>query len=138
MLGAFYIKYIPRTAIKGQVLANFVMEFTENIRESRRLELSILVVSTPSSLPWEVYTDGAANQRGSRVGIELMMLEKLIIEKSLWLGFPATNNEAEYKALLAGIEMVEKLGGECPHLYSDSHLVVGHVNGEFEAWDHRM
>ena len=44
--------------------------------------------------------DGAANQKGSRVGLVLISIEKLIVEKSLRLGFSATNNEVEYEALL--------------------------------------
>ena len=55
------------------------------------------------------------------------------MEKSLWLGFLATNNEAEYEALLARMAMVSQLGGEVVELYSDSWLVVGQVSGEFEA-----
>ena len=44
--------------------------------------------------------DGAANQKGSGMGLVLISPEKLIVEKSLRLGFSATNNEAEYEALL--------------------------------------
>ena len=50
--------------------------------------------------------DGAANQRGSGVGLVLVSLEKITIEKSLRLGFSTTNNEAEYKALLMRMVMV--------------------------------
>ena len=50
--------------------------------------------------------DGAANQKGSGVGLVLISLKKLIIEKSLRLGFSATNNKTEYKALLEGMSMV--------------------------------
>lgn len=55
----------------------------------------------------------------------LITPKKLVVEKSLCLGFLATNNEAEYKALLAGMAMVSKLGGEVIEVYSDSRLVVG-------------
>ena len=48
----------------------------------------------------------AANQKGSGVGLVLISPEKLIVEKSLRLGFLATNNEAEYEALLEGMSMV--------------------------------
>lgn len=51
--------------------------------------------------------------------------EKLIMEKSLRLGFSATNNEAKYEALLAEINMVRLLGGEIMELYLDSRLIVG-------------
>ena len=47
-----------------------------------------------------VYVDGAANHRGSKVGLVLISPKKIIIEKSLRLGFSATNNEAKYEALL--------------------------------------
>ena len=63
----------------------------------------------------------------------LVTLEKLVMEKSLRLGFSATNNEAEYEALLVGIAMVRLLGREMVELYSDSRLIVGQVNGDFEA-----
>ena len=65
-------------------------------------------------LSWKVYINGAANQRGSGVGLVVISLEKIIIEKSLRLGFPATNNEAEYEALLIGMTMVQKMGGRIP------------------------
>lgn len=54
-----------------------------------------------------MYTDGAANRRGSGIGIVLIIPEKLVMEKSLQLSFLATNNEAEYEALLARMAMVK-------------------------------
>ena len=56
--------------------------------------------------------DGAANQRGCGMGLVLISPKKLIVEKSLRLGFSATNNEAEYEALLEGISMVQRIGGK--------------------------
>ena len=72
------------------------------------------------------------------LGIVLVTPEKLVIEKSLQLGFLATNNKVEYEALLAGMTMVSQLRKEVIELYSDSRLVVGQVNEEFEAWDKRI
>ena len=68
----------------------------------------------------------------------LVTPKKLVMEKSLRLGFLATNNEAEYEVLLAGMAMVSQLRGEVVKLYSNSWLVVGQVNGDFDAWDERM
>ena len=89
-------------------------------------------------MPWEVYVDGATNQQGSEVGLVLVSPEKITIEKSLRLGFLATNNEAEYEALLMGMMMVQKMGGKTMKVYSYSKLVVGQVGGELEARDPRM
>ena len=82
--------------------------------------------------------DGASNQKGSGVGLVLISPEKVIIEKSLRLDFSATNNEAEYEALLIGMAMVQRMGGKSIKLFSDSRLVVGQVKGKFEAKDERM
>ena len=89
-------------------------------------------------MTWEVYVDGASNQKSSRVGLVLMSPEKVVIEKSLRLNFSATNNEAEYEALLEGMTMVQRMGGKSIKLFSNSRLVVGQVKGEFEAKDERM
>ena len=85
-----------------------------------------------------VYVDGAANQRGSRVRLVLVSPKKITIKKSLRLSFSATNNEAEYEALLVGMAMVQKMGGKAMEIFSDSRLVVGQVKGELEARDVRM
>ena len=87
---------------------------------------------------WEVYVDEASNQKGEGVGLVLTSSEMVIIEKSLRLDFPATNNEAEYETLLEGMAMVQRMGGKSIKLFSDSRLVVGQVKGEFEAKDERM
>ena len=67
---------------------------------------SVGVISSQEPLPWMVYIDGATNHRGSGVGLVLISPEKITIKKSLRLGFSATNNEAEYEALLVGMTMV--------------------------------
>ena len=91
---------------------------------------SVGVISTLGPLCWKVYIDGAANQIGFGVGLVLISPEKNITEKSLKLGFSATNNEAEYEALLQRIAMVQKMGGKAVEMFSDSRLVVGLVKGE--------
>ena len=68
----------------------------------------------------------------------LISPKKLTIEKSLRLGFSATNNEAEYKALLEGISMVQRVGGKAVKMFLDSRLVVSQVGGKLEARDERM
>ncbi|XP_075658816.1 uncharacterized protein LOC142628651 [Castanea sativa] len=95
-----------------------------------------------SQPPWNpkerVYVDGIANQRGSRVGLVVVSPEKITIEKSLRLGFSASNNEAKYEALLVVMDIVQKMGGRTVEVFLDSRLVVGQVNGELEARDLRM
>ena len=96
---------------------------------------SVGTISLQVPASWKVYVDGAANQRGSRVGLVLVSPKSITIEKSLRLGFLATNNKAEYEALLEGMSMVQKLGGKSINMFLDSRLVIGQVNGELEARD---
>ena len=101
-------------------------------------EKSVGTISLQRPTCWKVYVDGAANQKGSEVGLVLISLKGITIEKSLRLDFSAMNNEDEYEGLLEGMSMVQKLGGKAVNMFSDSRLIVGQVNGELEARDKRM
>ena len=134
---------MPRTFIKGQVLADLVAKFTEppveELKPAKNMDGRLVgMISQHGPTPWEVYVDGASNQKGSGVGLILISLEKIIVEKSLRLDFSTTNNEAEYEALMMGMLMVHRMGGKSIKVFSDSRLVIGQVKGEFEAKDERM
>ena len=98
---------MPRTSIKGQVLADLVAEFAkspleEKIEKQNMDEKSVGMVSLQEPSSWRVYVDGVTNQRGSGMWLVQISPEKIIIEKSLRMGFSAINNEVEYEALLVG------------------------------------
>ena len=89
-------------------MAEFAKSLLEEEVERQGMDgKSVGMVSLKEPLSWRVYVDGAANQRGSKVGLILVSSEKITIEKSLRLGFLTTNNEAEYEALLVGMAMVQ-------------------------------
>ena len=78
---AFDIKYMSRTSIKGQVLIDLVVEFAETpleekVEEQNMDEISVGAISLQEPLSWKVYVDGAANHRGSGVGLVLVSLEE--------------------------------------------------------------
>ena len=85
-----------------------------------------------------LYIDGVANQKGSGVGLVIVSPDGITIEKSLRLGFSATNNETEYEVLLIGLAMVLKRAGKVVEVFLDSQLIMGQVRGELEAKDLRM
>ena len=108
------IHIAARTAIKGQALADFIVESTGPVTE----------VSTPvqgggptgdetekkTEIPkdqiWEMYTDGASNGHGAGAGLILMPPDGgPPLRYALALTFRATNNEAEYEALLTGLRI---------------------------------
>ena len=72
------------------------------------------------------------------MGLVVVSPERIIIEKSLRLGFSATNNEAKYEALLVGMAIILKMRGRTVEMFLDLRLVVGQVKGELKARDVRM
>ena len=134
---------MPRTSVKGKVLADLIAEFAEVLvenesNEHHEDEKLVGLIAMQESLQWKVYMDGAANQKGSSVGLVLISPEELVVEKLLRLGFSATNNEAEYEVLLEGMSMIHRMGEKSVTMFSDSRLVVGQVKGELEARDDKM
>ncbi|XP_028108999.1 uncharacterized protein LOC114307792 [Camellia sinensis] len=87
---------------------------------------------------WKLFVDGASNRHGAGLGIMLNSPDRLIIEQAITLGFPASDNEAEYEALLAGLRSALRMKATTLMVFSDSKLVVNQVSGEYEAKDERM
>ena len=107
-------------------MAEFAKPLLEEMAATQNMdEKSVSTISLQEPLSWKVYVDGAANQRGSGVGLVLVSLEQITIEKSPRLGFSTTNNEAEYETLLEGMSMVRRIGGKAVKMFLDSRLVVG-------------
>ena len=129
-LSQFDIAYAPRRAIQGQVLADFIAEFTvpEDLPET----------SESPEYIWKLYTDGASNDRCSGAGVVLETPEGRSICYALKFDFRATNNEAEYEALLTGLRLARDLRIVAVEIYCDSQLVVCQVRGEYQARDRRL
>lgn len=113
--------------MKGQVLADFVVEFSPK----RELE----TICPVEVRPWKVFVVGASSVMGVGAGIFIITLEGIRVEHSFRLCFKASNNEAEYEALLARLRVVLDLEAQEVEVYSDSRLVVNQVEGSFEAKD---
>jgi len=119
-LSEFDIKYQPRGPIKGQIFADFVVELSS---EAARVE--------GEDFRWVLSVDGSSNQQGSGAGVNLEGPNGVGIEQSLRFAFKASNNQAEYEALIAGILLAKEMGARVLMAKSDSLLVTGQVTGEF-------
>lgn len=118
-LGNLHIVFQPRMAIKAQVLADFVAEFTpaeevENYLEdsngrARKDEAPWRMLHGDI---WKLFVDGASNYKGSGAGIVLIAPCGTTHEHALKLNFSASNNEAEYEALIAGLKIANGLSVE--------------------------
>lgn len=88
--------------------------------------------------PRKVHVDGASSAKGAGAEVVIIISEGILLEHSFRLGFNASNNEAEYEALLAGLRVVSRLEARDVEIYSNSRLIVNQVQGNFEARDPRM
>ena len=136
-LGQFDIEYKPRTAIKGQALADFILEFPPTF-EVEGMEC-ILEPQSPITIPencsswWNLYVDGVVNGKGARASIVLVSPEDHKLQSSIHFDFKATNNDAEYEALIAGMKLALEMKVENMNVYSDLMLVVWQIRGGFQA-----
>ncbi|XP_077228522.1 uncharacterized protein LOC143861481 [Tasmannia lanceolata] len=163
-LSEFDIQYVPRPAIKAQVLADFVAECTipQQITESEIAETpaaekvitneeqledaaeeEIIPIPagqdpSPGGPLWEVYVDGSSNKGGCGAGLVLTRPDNFSIDYALRFRFRASNNEAEYEALLAGMNLAVQTGAQILKGYCDSQLVTNQIQGVYEARDERM
>ncbi|XP_077249395.1 uncharacterized protein LOC143888895 [Tasmannia lanceolata] len=85
-----------------------------------------------------LFVDGSANSDGNGAGLVLAGPDRFLVEYALKLDFNASNNEVEYEALLVGLSLVLELEADRLKAHSDSQIIVGHINGLYEAKDQRM
>ncbi|XP_024171526.1 uncharacterized protein LOC112177468 [Rosa chinensis] len=136
-LGEFDIKYLPRTAIKGQAAADFISESIPS-HDPNKEPPEPLASDPPPPSTWRLYVDGSSNKKTSGAGILLISPDEQVYEYALKFSFKASNNTAEYEALIAGLQIARELGVQHLHIFSDSQLVVNQVSGNFEPKEPHM
>jgi ribonuclease HI len=105
-------------AIKSQVLLNFTTEWLE-LENTGPPDLSSV---------WTIYFDGSKRVEGARVGVEIISPQGDKLKYVLWMSFlQASNNEAEYEALLHGMRIAKACGATRLKIFEDSNLVVKQV-----------
>ncbi|XP_070019966.1 uncharacterized protein [Nicotiana sylvestris] len=122
-------------AIKSQILADFVDDFSPSLVPE--VEKKLLLKTGTSSEVWTLSIDGASNIRGAGLDIVLNTPKGGIIRQSIKTA-RLTNNEAEYEAMIAGLELAKVLGAEVIKERYDSLMVVNQVNGSFEVREDMM
>ncbi|XP_073064080.1 uncharacterized protein [Primulina eburnea] len=114
--------YGPRTAIKAQTLADF-------LAETLHVEVEDL---------WKVYVDGSSTNEGSGVGVLLISPKGDELKLAVRIDFRASNNEAEYEAVLADLRAARQVGAARVHIFSDSQLVAHQMNGSYDVKNERL
>ncbi|GKB62260.1 reverse transcriptase domain-containing protein [Tanacetum coccineum] len=131
MLGEHNITYRPRTSVKGQILAGFLMEKPEEASAD---------MSEKEALqePWTIFMDGSSCIDGSGAGLILTSPDGAEFTYALRFQFTASNNEAEYEALLAGLRIAAQMGVRNVRVSVDSKLVANQVLGTYIAKEENM
>ncbi|KAI5326922.1 hypothetical protein L3X38_026318 [Prunus dulcis] len=86
----------------------------------------------------ELLVDGAPNHKGARAGVVIATPNGTLLEQDITLGFPASNNEVEYEALLARLRLTKEPSIKKLAIYSDSQLIRNQASCEYMAKQLRM
>ncbi|RDY10101.1 Retrovirus-related Pol polyprotein from transposon 17.6, partial [Mucuna pruriens] len=133
-LSEFDISFERRGPIKAQALADFIIELT--VEQDKAGGATAEQQATEGE--WYLSMDGSSNQTGSGAGVILEGPNGVLVEQSLHFDFNASNNQAEYEALLAGMKLALEVEAKRLTAKSDSRLIIGQVNGEYQAKDPRL
>ncbi|XP_074336909.1 uncharacterized protein LOC141674083 [Apium graveolens] len=134
-LSQFNIKFVPCMTIKAQALAEFIMKCTF---PEQRLPSSQEVTpeeTNPGTKFWKLYVDGSSMAKRSGACLILISPEGFTIQQAMTFGFKATNNQAEYEALISGLKLAKSLGVSKMIFHSDSQIVVKQTSGEYIVKD---
>ncbi|GKV50078.1 hypothetical protein SLEP1_g56795 [Rubroshorea leprosula] len=134
-LTQFELEFQPRRVMKAQVLADFIAELSKEekaVMQAPPIDVPCKkkapkpkkpTKNLPSNLVWNLYADGSSNAAGSGAGIILISPKGETFECALKFNFEASNNRAEYEALLGGLRLAKAAGVEYLRIYSDSQLI---------------
>ncbi|GFY96671.1 hypothetical protein Acr_11g0009770 [Actinidia rufa] len=139
-LREFHNDYRLRMAIKAQALTDFIAKFTYDNALTPKVKTSKERNQEEDDdlARWKLFVDGSSNQHGCGAGLVLQNPSGEQMEYAIRIGFKATNNEAEYEALLTELRVATELGVESLKAYSGSPLVVNQVQRDYLAKDLRM
>jgi hypothetical protein len=94
------LSFVPRKAIKSQVLADFLVEWVDTQLPIAPIQLEL----------WTMYFDGSLMETGAGAGLLFISPLGKHLRYVLRLHFPASNNMAEYKALVNRLRIAIELG----------------------------
>ncbi|XP_076890101.1 uncharacterized protein LOC143541049 [Bidens hawaiensis] len=133
-LSAYDLVYEPRAAINSQALADFVTDFSSDIQQEANWKVQQL---DQDKGKWILFTNGASSQ-GVGLGIILKSSQGGIIPQAIKCDFQATNNEAEYEALILGLQLSKDLEVKIIHVFMDSLLLANHFNGSYAVRSEKL
>jgi len=111
------LTYAPRKAIKSQALVDFVAEWTDSQLPPAQVQSEL----------WTRYFDGSLMKTGAGAGLLCISPLGVHMRYVIRIHFAASNNVAEYEALVNGLKITIELGFQCLDVRGDSQLVIDQV-----------
>jgi ribonuclease HI len=122
------LSFAPQKAIKFQVLADFLAEWTDTQLSTSPIQPEL----------WTMYFDGLLMKTGAGAGLLFILPLEKHVRYVLRLHFPASNNVAEYEALVNGLRITVELGVRRLDARGDSQLVIDQVMKNSHCRDQKM
>jgi ribonuclease HI len=122
------LSFAPRKAIKSQILADFRVEWTDTQLPTAPIQVKL----------WTMYFDGSLMKMGAGAGLLFISPLRIHLRYIIWLHFTASNNMAEYEALVNGLRIAIELGVRCLDIRGDSQLVIDQVMKNSSCHNARM
>jgi ribonuclease HI len=122
------ISFAPRKAIKSQVLADFLAEWVDTQLPTAPIQPEL----------WTMYFDGSLMKTGAGAGLLFISPLGKHVRYVLRLHFLASNNVAEYEALVNGLCIAVELGVRCLDARGDSELIINQVMKNSHCRDQKM
>nr|XP_011457323.1 PREDICTED: uncharacterized protein LOC105349394 [Fragaria vesca subsp. vesca] len=128
-MSEFSLQYVPQKAVKGQAIADFLAHHPPSeLTAFRELEFAAVALA-----PWTLYFDGSRTDTAAGAGIAIANPTGDRFSYSFQLDFKCTNNQAEYEALIIGLEILLDLGVREVQIFDDSLLVVNQLVEKFKC-----
>ncbi|XP_027347963.1 uncharacterized protein LOC113859366 [Abrus precatorius] len=122
-LTEYSLIYKPLKSVKGQVVADFVVDHSIPIKEVDFISLK----------SWKLYFDGSSHRNGIGIGILIISPDEIPTKLLFEIKSACSNNEAEYEALLAGLEILLNFGARNVIIRGDSELVIKQLTKEYKC-----
>jgi ribonuclease HI len=122
------ISFAPRKAIKSQALADFLAEWVDTQLPTAPIQAEL----------WTMYFNGSLMKTGAGAGLLFISPLGKHVRYVIRLHFPASNNMAEYEALVNGLRIAVELGVRRLDARGDSQLVIDQVMNNSHYRDQKM
>jgi ribonuclease HI len=110
-------------SVKGQIVADFIADHSVEEPLPGGIENQC----------WKLYFDGSSNKNGIRIGIVIVSPDNTITKYKFRINQFCLNNEAEYEALITGLEILLELGAKSIEINGDSELVLRQLTKEYKC-----